>query len=272
MRGIVGAPERLTLDHLREVRDNEIILKLTGHLVFQKLRDGEDRPIASLIPKIKPIVRRFLDEFVDCRGCTVKAQLMHLQLADDVANIILGAINMHHAGTEKQPIRAVLAPYAPTGSTLDVGFNTATEDRHWANPLRSHVNWIVWDGTWERNLAERLDTHPRVIAYAKNHALGFEAPYRSGNEPRKYRPDFIVRVDDGQGGEVNLVLEVKGFRDHDAMLKATAITTQWIPGVNRLGRFGRWSFAEMRKIHDFGPALDRAIADAIADAIAGAAP
>jgi type III restriction enzyme len=262
MRGIVGAPETLTLQHLERVRDNEIIVKLTGHLVFQKLRDGEDRPIATLIPKIKPIVRRFLDDFVDCHGGTMKAQLMHLQLADEVANIIVGAINLHHAGTESQPIRAVLAPYAPTGSTLDVGFNTATEDRHWANPLRSHVNWIVWDGSWERNLAERLDIHPRVIAYAKNHALGFEVPYRSGAEPRRYRPDYIVRVDDGRGGEVNLVLEVKGFRNHDAMLKATTMTTQWIPGVNRLGHFGRWAFAELREIHDFGPALDRAIAEA----------
>lgn len=260
MRGIVGAPETLTLDHLRQVRDNEIIVKLTGHLVFQKLRDGEDRPIATLIPKIKPIVRRFLDDFVDCRGGTVKAQLMHMQLADEVAGIILGAINLHHS--EEQPIRAVLAPYAPTSSTLDVGFNSASETRHAPNPARSHINWIVWDGTWERNLAERLDIHPRVIAYAKNHGLGFEVPYRSGAEPRVYRPDYIVRVDDGRGGEVNLVLEVKGFRDHDAMLKATTMQTQWIPGVNRLGRFGRWHFAELREVHDFGPALDRAIADA----------
>jgi type III restriction enzyme len=142
MRGIVGAPERLTLDHLRKYRDNEIILKLTGHLVFQKLRDTDDLPIATLIPKIKPIVRRFLEEFVTCTGGTAKAQRMHLQLADEVAEIILGAINMHHAGTEAQPIRAVLAPYAPVGSTLDVGFNTASEDRHAPNPYRSHVNWI----------------------------------------------------------------------------------------------------------------------------------
>src|SRR5690606_10709471 len=156
MRGVIGAPERLTLEHLDRVRDNEIIVKLTGHLVFQKLRDADDRPIATLIPRIKPIVRRFLDDFVDCRGGTVKAQLMHLQLADEVAEIILGAINLHHADAENAPIRAVLAPYAPVGSTLDVGFNTASEYRHWANPYRSHVNWIVWDGSWERNLAERL--------------------------------------------------------------------------------------------------------------------
>ena len=163
---------------------------------------------------------------------------MHLQLADEVAEIILGAINLHHAGTDAQPIRAVLAPYAPVGSTLDVGFNTASEDRHAPNPYRSHVNWVVWDSAWERNLAERLDIHPRVVAYARNHGLGFEVPYRSGAEPRKYRPDFIVRVDDGRGGEVNLVLEVKGYPDGDAMLKRTTMQTQWIPGVNRLGRFG----------------------------------
>jgi type III restriction enzyme len=190
---------------------------------------------------------------------------MHMQLADEVAEIILGAINVRHADGEHQPIRAVLAPFDPVGSTLDVGFNTSSDDLHAPNPLRSHINWIVCDGGWERNLAERLDTHPRVIAYAKNHGLMFEVPYRSGTEPRRYRPDYIVRVDDGRGGEVNLVLEVKGFRDHDAMLKATTMRQQWVPGVNRLGRFGRWAFAELREIHDFGPALDAAIAEACGD-------
>ena len=31
----------------------------------------------------------------------------------------------------------------------------------------------------------------------KNHSLGFEVPNRSGSESRKYRPDFIVQVEDG---------------------------------------------------------------------------
>jgi type III restriction enzyme len=49
------------------------------------------------------------------------------------------------------------------------------------------------------------------------------------------------------------------------MLKATTMRQQWVPGVNRLGRFGRWAFAELREIHDFGPALDAAIAEACGD-------
>jgi type III restriction enzyme len=52
------------------------------------------------------------------------------------------------------------------------------------------------------------------------------------------------------------------------MLKATTMQTQWIPGVNRLGRFGRWAFTELREIHDFGPALDRAIAQACVETAA----
>lgn len=257
MQGIVGAPEVLDLKHLDKVRQNEIILKLTSHLVTQKLRDADDVPNIALFPKIKPLVRHFLDHKLVCKGETKPAQLMHLQLADEVAELILGAINQAHA--EDRPIRAVLAPYAPTGSTADVGFNTVNENRHAPNPLRSHLNLIVCDGDWERKLAERLDQHPQVIAYVKNHGLGFEVPYLVEGQPRRYRPDYIVRLDDGRGGEVNLVIEVKGFRDHDAMLKAQTMANQWVPGVNRLGRFGCWSFAEIRDIHDLGPKLDEAI-------------
>lgn len=259
MQGVLGAPAKLDLDHLKAVRENEIILKLTAHIVTQKLRDANERPRIALFPKIKPLVRHFLDHFVRTVGGTEKAQLLHLQLADEVAEIVLGAINVHPSNTEEPPFRALLAPWAPLGSTRDVGFNTSTEQRHWANPLRSHVNWIVWDSAWERNLAERLDSHPKVLAYAKNHGLGFEVPYLMEGAPRRYRPDFVVKLEGG----TTLVIEVKGYRGQDAMLKANAMNHQWIPGVNRLGRFGRWAFAELREVFDFGPALDAAISEAM---------
>lgn len=51
------------------------------------------------------------------------------------------------------------------------------------------------------------------------------------------------------------------------MLKAQAMANRWVPAVNRHGGWGRWHFAELREIHDFGPALDAAIQDA-ADLVA----
>ena len=81
------------------------------------------------------------------------------------------------------------------------------------------------------------ESHPRVRAYVKNHNLGLEVPYRYGSEMRKYRPDFIVLVDDGHGDDdlLHLVVEIKGYRREDAKEKKSTMDTYWVPGVNHLG-------------------------------------
>jgi type III restriction enzyme len=85
----------------------------------------------------------------------------------------------------------------------------------------------------------------------KNHSLGLEIPYRFGSENRKYRPDFIVRVDDGRGGTdlLNLVVEIKGYRAEDAAVKKTTMDTYWVPGVNHLQTYGRWAFVELKDLY-----------------------
>src|SRR6202000_847862 len=97
---------------------------------------------------------------------------------------------------------------------------------------------------WEGEFCRVAEAHPRVIAYTKNHNLGFEVPYRYGSEMRKYRPGFIVRVEEGQGPDdpLNLVVEIKGYRREDAKEKKATMETYWIPGVNHLGSDGRWAF------------------------------
>jgi type III restriction enzyme len=96
------------------------------------------------------------------------------------------------------------------------------------------------------------EAHPQVRAYVKNHNLGFEVPYRFGSENRKYRPDFIVLVDDGHGPDdlLHLVVEIKGYRGEDAKEKKATMDTYWVPGVNNLGTYGRWAFAEFTDIYE----------------------
>src|SRR5690606_20314782 len=86
--------------------------------------------------------------------------------------------------------------------------------------------------------------------YVKNQALGFEVPYRLGSTTRRYLPDFIVLVDDGGGPDdpLHLVVEIKGVREIDAQIKAETMKTLWVPGVNNLGTFGRWGFAEFTEV------------------------
>lgn len=106
-----------------------------------------------------------------------------------------------------------------------------------------------------------MESHPRVHAYVKNHNLGLEVPYRYGSETRKYLPDFIVLVDDGHGDDdlLHLVVEIKGYRREDAKEKKATMETYWAPGVNNLGQYGRWAFAEFTEVYQIGAHFDEMI-------------
>jgi type III restriction enzyme len=107
------------------------------------------------------------------------------------------------------------------------------------------------DSDWEAELCRVAEAHPRVKAYAKNHNLGLEVPYRYGSETRRYRPDFIVLVDDGHGDDdlLHLVVEIKGYRREDAREKKATMETYWVPAANNLRTLGRWAFAELTEIY-----------------------
>ena len=90
-----------------------------------------------------------------------------------------------------------------------------------------------------------------MIAYTKNHNLGLEVPYRYGSETRKYLPDFIVLINDRSPDDpMHLIVEIKGFRREDAKEKKSTMDTYWVPGVNHLGAYGRWAFAEFTEIYE----------------------
>jgi type III restriction enzyme len=176
---------------------------------------------------------------------------MYQELADMACNKITAAITREFLG--RRPIKALLDAYNPVGSTSDVRFNTSRTDR-WDTagpPPKNHVNWVVLDSDWEAEFCRVAEAHPRVIAYTKNHNLGFEVPDRYGSEIRMYRPDFIVLVDDGHGGDnpLHLVVEIKGYRREDAKEKKATMDTYWVPGVNHLGAYGRWALAEFTEIY-----------------------
>ena len=149
------------------------------------------------------------------------------------------------------PVKAILDPYNPSGSTAHVNFSTSKESR-WDTRTggKCHINWVVLDGDWEAEFCRVAESHPKVVAYVKNHNLDFEVPYRYGSTARTYIPDFIVQVDDGRDDLLNLVVEIKGYRGEDAKVKKQTMDTYWIPGVNNLGTYGRWAFAEFTDVFE----------------------
>ena len=241
---IIGEGVDLDLGHTRALRRSTILFHLTKRLLETRWRDAGESPKLHLFGQLKRVTREWLDACLVCKGDTYPAQLMYRQLADVACERITRGIVATRTG--ERPITAVLDPYNPVGSTVHVNFTTSKKTRWETDARVCHVNWVVCDSDWEAEFCRVVESHPRVRAYVKNHSLGFEVPYHFGPEARRYRPDFIVLVDDGRGGEdlLHLVVEIKGYRREDAKEKKAAMETFWIPGVNRLGSCGRWAFAE----------------------------
>jgi type III restriction enzyme len=247
--GIIGEGVDLSLEHLQDMRRSTLLFYITQRLLYTKWRDPGEEPKLHLFGQLKRISKQWLDTCLKCRGGTYPAQLMYQELADMACEKITAGITRSLVG--ERPIKAVLDPYNPTGSTVHVNFTTSKRTRWETDARRCHVNWVILDSDWEAEFCRVAEAHPRVKAYVKNHNLGLEVPYRYGSETRKYLPDFIVRVDDGHGDSdlLNLVVEIKGYRREDAKVKKETMDTYWVPGVNNLDRYGRWAFAELTEVY-----------------------
>jgi type III restriction enzyme len=246
-RAIIGKPINLTVKHLADIRQSEILYRLTARLLFRQFRDAGGEPKLYLFNQLKRIAREWIDGgYLRCTGGTYPAQLIYQDIADRACERIKAAITESMVGVH--PIKAVLDAYNPAGSTTHVRFDTSKTTLWQTDHRLCHINYVVCDSDWEAEFCRAAELNPRVRAYVKNQGLGFEVPYLLGTTPKKYLPDFIVRIDDGHGGDLlNLVVEVKGYRGEDAKDKANTMDAYWVPGVNNLGTFGRWAFAEFKE-------------------------
>ena len=261
--GIIGEGIDLNLVHTDRVRKATIEFTLATHLLETRWRDDDRLPRLHLFGQLKNIVGDWLDSELSCDGSTYPAQLLYTSLADRACERIDAAITLANVG--ENPVKAVLDPYNPVGSTRTVNFTTSKNDVWTTDARKCHVNYAVLDSGWEGEFCRVAEANPRVMAYVKNHNLGFGVPYRRGGETHTYRPDFIVVIDDGDDAPLRLVVEIKGYRGEDVRDKHTAMASYWIPGVNHLGRFGRWAFAEFRDEFKIADEFEQVIENVISE-------
>lgn len=117
---------------------------------------------------------------------------------------------------------------------------------------RSHINFCVFDSTWEACEAFVLDRNKNVAAWVKNDHLGFEVLYIYRGVVRKYRPDFLIRLVNGK----MLVLEVKGEDSQQNQTKRKFLG-EWIDAVNEHGGFGQWAWDVSFGLDDILEVLQR---------------
>ena len=258
LEGIVGEGVEISPDNLEEMRPSSMSYHLAKHLLYSRFRDPGEEPPLHLFGQIQRVVRQWLEGgYLVCKGGTLKAMVTYQEIAEKAAERIYMACYRSQEG--EQRIKAILDAFNPSGSSRHVGFSTS-KPVYRTDERKCHVNAVVLDSEWEAELARVLESHPAVLSYVKNQGMQFEIPYRDGSVPRRYVPDFVVRLNTGAGADpLNLVLETKGYRRGDAQLKAETMRTMWVPGVNNLGSFGRWHFAEFTDVFEIEEEFGRLV-------------
>ena len=240
---IVGESSIHTLDDLKCRREQEVMFLLAKLVLEKYFRDDAGNVKQWLFPKILGIAKQWLSECVTCKDNTFKQLLLLIELAHDAADRIYRAIVASESG--QKTLKPILRPYDVLGSTRYVDFDTI-RPTYPTLPEKCHVNYVVADtGSWEQKMAQALEEMDEVVAYVKNHNVGFTIPYTINGEERNYIPDFIVRIHDGGDDLLNLIVEVSGEKKKDKEAKVATAQTLWVPAVNNHGAFGRWAFLEI---------------------------
>jgi type III restriction enzyme len=247
--GIVGEGVTLTLEEIGRRRLREVEFYVAGHALRSKFRDDDGNLKPYLFPQLLRITREWLaGGYLVCKGDTRPQFLLWRHFADQAVERIYRAVTGGTRGEER--LRPLIDSYNPWGSSKYIDFTTSKSTLWTTGADRCQVNYVVWDSEWEANFCEQVERMPEVAAYVKNHGLGFEVPYLHQGDERRYRPDFILKIAEGADDPLQLIVEIKGYRQGDAQAKADTMRSLWVPAVNNHGALGRWAFLEIRDIYE----------------------
>ena len=182
---------------------------------------------------------RLIEEFTHWEGLTIKPAQFNQDILKRplVFSLNKSKLERHICDAirfeNSESLEPVFVTYRPISSTADM--RTWFTGKPCERAQRSHINFCVYDSTWEASEAFELDRAPEVTAWVKNDHLGFEVFYLDRGVVRKYRPDFLIRLVSGD----MLVLETKG-RDTERDKSKRRYLDEWVRAVNAHGGFGHW--------------------------------
>jgi type III restriction enzyme len=232
---------RIELEQLaREFRTQRIIFE-TARNVFDQIKQSWKGSREILLAQLVRIV----EQFIRSDSILISPPLFY---QDQLRRRLIITLNMsrivqHVCEAVRQENTERLTPIFdrdhPIRSTGQM--RTWYTSKPCQRTRKSHINVCVYDSTWEASDAFVLDNSSAVSAWAKNDHLGFEVPYVYRGVVRKYRPDFLVRLANGD----MLILETKG-QDTELDRVKRCYLEEWVQAVNTHGAFGRWQWKVAR--------------------------
>jgi type III restriction enzyme len=184
-------------------------------------------------------VARIVEEFIDSNKIRIKNDLFQ---QDETKRKIMIILNMNkiiqHIWSEIRAVNTeklmpVFDKEKPIRSTGDMRTWHTSKPCEWTE--KSHISHCVYDSGWEASEAYFLEKSDLVTSFVKNDHIGFAIFYNFKGVVRKYYPDFIIRLANGE----HLVLETKGVDSQQNQTKREDLN-EWITAVNNHGGFGNW--------------------------------
>jgi type III restriction enzyme len=226
---------RIELERLaREFRTQRIIFE-TARDVFDQMKHGWQGCREVLLAQLV----RLVEQFIASDRIAILPQLFN---QEELRRRLIITLNMSRVvqhvweavrqeNTERRaPVFDRDHPIRSTGQ-----MRTWYTGKPCERTKKSHINFCVYDSTWEASDAFVLDESSEVSAWVKNDHLGFEIFYLCKGVVRKYRPDFLVRLSNGE----MWVLETKGEVSEEDKIKQEYLN-EWCEAVTEHGGFGRW--------------------------------
>ncbi|MDP8206696.1 MAG: DEAD/DEAH box helicase family protein [Candidatus Electryonea clarkiae] len=260
---IIGDEKVHQLDDLIKVRKQEVAFHIARDILskyYNEEENGEINQRPWLFPQLVEIVKEWLQpRYVIRKDDTYLGLLLVREKGYDAAEKVYQAIVKSSEG--EKHLLPILHTYNPTGSTRFVNFQTAKNVYKTSEDM-CHLNYVVADTeSWEQAAAEAIESMPGVISYVKNEGMGFSIPYTIKGREKQYRPDFIIRINDGNDDPLNLILEVSGRDLQSKAAKVATARNMWIPSVNNSGSFGRWAFVEVKDPYDLKSTVSTLISE-----------
>ena len=261
IEAITGGTQEVTLPYVRKFREQETAYYLANVVLKNHLCDDDDKPKPKwwLFPQALRITRQWMKECVTYKDNMYPQYFQIGEIGKKAAfriyqGILRAEQHNESRNTAEDNAPKVFLPFfrgkERTGSTEDIVFET-TQPTWETRPDKCHISHVVADTeSWEQKTAQALEQMDEVIAYVKNHNLGFTIPYVNHNGAnRQYVPDFIARIQKpgGESGDnvVNLIIETSGMGREDKVQKVNTVNNMWVPAVNNAGEFGEWAFLEI---------------------------
>jgi type III restriction enzyme len=233
--------DELSLEALREVREQHIIYAITKDLIYHYFSNEENSNKISNFNQLKDVVEKWYNNKLKCLGDTFPQMLLYEDGKIIAKHVKRGIFSGEERENRMLP---VFGSYGKTGSTKYVSGQTTKE----VYPTgKSHVNYVVADSEWEKIAAKALEEDEQVKAYVKNDYLGFAIPYTQHGYDRQYYPDFIAIIELSSGDKIKLIIEVTGM-NKDKAVKKWYVENYWLPAVNNVQEkngFYEWHFIEV---------------------------